>query len=227
MFKNINPYWKWRFIVIIALLAILIAILCSCNPEKQAARKDKKYIDYVNASVKRQEPVVNEYINAHPDRIKSTTDLSAPKEIKVNVPILVRDTARERIIKDSMLAAFAKDTTKKNCATPAIEAFDLGYEQAEKYYLSHPVKAECPPDTTRRYANQFDADRYKDSLNQAKLLLAGANGIIGEKNTSIGVANKRGDHWEMWSYLWIGIGLILLIVSHIIRSYFSSWFKKS
>ena len=204
LFNDINPWWVKRVkIALLIALAVFIAALLfsSCNPEKIAARKDTAAVNRVNASEPLQQQVVSKLDDAHPK--DTSVKVSPPKTIYVNNDVLVRDTNYERFLIDSLKKELAKDTVK-DCAQAAIEAYDLGYDQAEKQYLAHPVKVIVPGDTT--ITDHSEADRWRDSTNKAYQVIANRDGMIGVLNTEI--KNKDG---TISSLRWIITGILVLL----------------
>lgn len=220
MLNDLNPYWKKRLLILAALLVALLFWLCSCNPEKQAARKDEKYINYVNASAKRQLPVVNAWKTANPQDTAVKLIISEPKLITVYQDKLVKDTTgRQRLI-DSVKQANEKEI---DCGKAATDAFDLGYEQAEKYYLANPIKAKCPPDTTKQIQLTSEIRRWQDSTMYYKLLLAGKDGVISEIRSEGSELKKQNNHLKWY----LAGSFLLFVVSHILRSYVGGWFTSA
>ena len=173
MLNDLNPYWKKRLLILAALLVALLFWLCSCNPEKQAARKDEKYINYVNASSKRQLPVVNAYKTAHPEDSTVKLIISEPKLITVFQDKLVKDTTgRQRLI-DSVKQAHEKEI---DCGKAAQDAYDLGWDECEKQYLANPIKAKCPPDTTKQYTLLSEIKRWQDTSHAKDKVIANLQG---------------------------------------------------
>lgn len=154
---NINHHIsKWLKILLLAVLVFIVWLIFGCSEVK----KDQKAVNRVNANANLQLPVINAYLAAHPIDTTPKVILSAPKIIYVNVPQLIKDTTGRQHIIDSITKVNAKEL---DCKQAAIDAYDLGYDECEKYYLSHPVKGTCPPDTTKINYLTSEVRRWQDS----------------------------------------------------------------
>lgn len=63
-------------------------------------------------------------------------------------------------------------------------------------------------------------NRQKDTINSLRLQLAAQNGLIQEVRTNLSQARKTANKWEWFFYG----SLLLLVLSHVIRSYVGGWF---
>ncbi len=185
-FSNINPYWKKRLTIVLIVIVTIMAIFClhGCNPDKELQRKNNKYVNYVNSNAILQLRVDSAYQSTHPKDTTTTKTVGQPKIIYVNNAFAVKDTARERFVIDSMKNVLKADTVI-DCGEAAANAYDLGYEECEKYYKSHPIKVECPPDTTTNGVDHTEADRQKAIAANLQLTLSNINGQLTVKNAQI------------------------------------------
>ena len=205
MLNDINPWVRNRLIIIAIILVAFIVWLCSCS----VAKKDQAAVSRVNAKYELQIPVVNEYLKAHP-RDTSTKIITIPGEIiRVPVPIMIRDTARERKIRDSLL------TIKPDCLEAVKNAYDLAYDEAEKYYKEHPITVNCPPSIKETITNNFDTRRWQDSAAKKDREIAkgsGHNEELKDQNTDLKKRNTN-----LW---WLfAASLVFTVLSHVARSY--------
>lgn len=173
--SDISPIWKKILVMLAILMVAFLAsmLLSGCNAEKAAARKDEKYINYVNASAKRQIPVVNAWKTANPQDTAVKLIISEPKLITVYNEKLVKDTTgRQRLI-DSVKQAHEKEI---DCGKAAQDAYDLGWDECEKQYLANPIKAKCPPDTTKQYTLLSEIRRWQDTSNAKDKIISNLQG---------------------------------------------------
>lgn len=202
--KNVS-IWYLCFI-------IAFCIFVGCNAQKQIQRKDNAAVERVNSKSSLQTPVVNEWLKAHPQDTTPRIIVSEPKVITIYQNKLIRDTTGRKRLIDSVLKA-SQDTV--GCAEAAQDAYDLGYEEAEKKYLSIPFKVNCPPDTTKTYFMTTEINRWKDSASGKSILLGYKNGRIDVLNQQIKEQDKKINKQTL-----IIIGLIFLaVISHVARSY--------
>jgi len=204
-FNNINPYWKKRLTIVFIVIIAILAIFClhGCNPDKALQRKNDKYVNYVNGNAKLQLRVDSAYQSTHPKDTTITKTVGQPKIIYVNNAFTIKDTARERFVIDSIKNVIKSDTTK-DCGEAALDAYNLGYDECKKYYKAHPIKVECPPDTTTHSMDHTEADRQKAIASNLQLDLSNLSGQITVKNTQI--SDQKSIIIKM------AIGLILLFV---------------
>lgn len=194
------------FSFVVALVLFMFFLSVSCNPAAKIQRLDKQAVERVNAKASLQDSVWREYIKTHPQDISRKIIISDPKTIYTPVEKLVKDTTGLQRKVDSLLKI--SDTTK-DCATAAINGFDLGYEQAEKYYLSHPVKTICPPDTTVTVFMRTELDNANQQIHQNEKYSANLIGQITVKDAQIKKQTSRADKILVCA---IGLGLLSLIL---------------
>lgn len=209
----INPL-KWLIWVI--LLLVLGAILNSCSIGKRQQRLDEKAVNRVNANALLQQRVVSPYMDAHPQDTTPKVFVDTPKIITVPIIKLVKDTTGRQHLIDSVKQAHEKDI---DCGNASANAFDLGYEQAEKYYLDNPIKAKCPPDTTKLYYMTSQVRRWQDSSHLKDKQISyhkGREEAISEQTDKTIRQNNK---------LWVAIILLVLgaVLSHVARSYLSTF----
>jgi len=215
--RDINHHIK-PFLPLIALL-ILLAILLglfSCNIEKQTTRKDNAAVNRVNANAELQTPVVNRWLLTHPQDTVTQIVTLPPTVIKVPVVQLEPDTVAIRKVKDSLLAL------GKECGEEAMDAFDLGYDEAEKYYKAHPITVVCPPNTKEIVTNNSTINRLRDSCHQKDKEISYLRGKNDSALESLGDAKKT--NTKLW---WLIVGLsVVSVLSHVARSYVPSLISK-
>ncbi len=218
MSKTVNHHiMKWIIRILIA--AVVIFLIVMLLPGCSELKKDQKAVDRVNANINLQVPVVNQWLKAHPQDTNTHTTVSEPKIIEVPLIKLVKDTTGIKKSLDSLLASIPKDTTHKDCGEVANKAYDLGYDVAEKYYLSHPIKATCPPDTTKEKIFTSSIDRLNDSLIAKNLQISAQKGTMDEVRTNLSDAKKEANKWKLYFWL-LFAGAIL---SHVVRTYAMGW----
>ncbi len=216
--KTVNHHvkkWILRLLIALVIIFLIVMLMPGCSE----AKKDQKAINRVNANINLQEPVVNQWLKAHPQDTTTHIIVSEPKIIQVPVIKLVKDTSGTKKSLDSLLATIPKDTIHKDCGEAANKAYDLGYDVAEKYYLSHPIKATCPPDTTKEKVFTSTIDRLNDSLIGKNLQIAAQKGTMDEVRTNLSDAKKTANKRE-W-YIWVIIAVAIL--SHVARTYLGGW----
>lgn len=222
MFKNISTFWERLIRTVFYILAVALIIFCivmffsSCNPEKKIERDDQKAVNRVNAKAPLQIPVVNAYLAAHPIDTTPRLIVSAPKIINIEVPKLIKDTTgRQRLI-DSTITANKKEL---DCGKAARDAFDLGYDEAEKYYLVNPIKVQCPPDTTKTYFLTSQINNLTDSVNSYKQQLSFKQGQLEALSETSQSQKKDIEKWLIFFIISAVVNLVLLIL--LIKSYLS------
>lgn len=189
----------------VLLMAVLFALVSSFITGCSIAKKDAAAVERVNAKASLQIPVVNAYLQAHPIDTTPRIILSEPKIVTVYNEKLVKDTTGKQRLIDSVKESHEKEI---DCGKAATDAYDLGYDQAEQYYLSHPVKVTCPPDTTKTYFLTSEIRRWQDS---SRLKTNGINYIKG-KNDQLSEQNSK-----LW---WIlAASLVFTVLTHVVRSY--------
>lgn len=166
----IRPFFWYALIFSITLLGV---VLCSCNPQKRIERLDNKAIERVNAKASLQVPIVNAYLQAHPIDTTPRIIISEPKTVTVYNEKLVKDTTgRQRLI-DSTIEANEK---KLDLPKVAADAYDLGWDECEKQYLANPIKAKCPPDTTKQYTLISEIRRWQDTSHAKDKVISNLQG---------------------------------------------------
>ena len=205
---NKPPIDLLKLVGMIILCALAVFLFSRCSEVK----KDQRAVNRVNANANLQNQVVNPWMQAHPQDTTPKITVDTPKTITVYNTQLVKDTTgRQRLI-DSVKEANIKEI---DCGKAATDAYDLGYEQAEKYYLDNPIKAKCPPDTTKLFYMTSQVRRWQDSSAQKDKEISYYKG----KNDSL--VEQASQNIKKIDKLWVIIILISLgaILSHILRSY--------
>lgn len=197
--QNLKPK-GWNIFFFLLLVWVVLMLFSRCNPAKQIQRKDDAAVNRVNASAPLQARVVGPYLDAHPQDTTTKIIVSDPKIITVQVPKLVTDTTGRKRLIDSVIKA-NQDTI--GCEKAAKQAYELGYDECEKYYLSHPIKANCPPDTTKQIQLTSEIARINDSLNLYKQKLSFSQGQSADKDTQITEDKK-----SLSTKNWLIFGLI-------------------
>ncbi len=207
----------------ITLIAFLLFLcFCGCNTAKRIQRLDEKAVNRVNANVNLQVPVVNQWIKAHPfDTSKKVITIPGPV-VKVPEIILVKDTARERKIKDSLIAL------RPDCGKEAQSAYDMGWDECEKYYKSHPITIQCPPSTHETQTDNSAVARWQDSARIKDNLISHLQGQNGQLQENVDKERGRGNKMLAWA---IGLGifaliLLIVIIYMIFKGGILSIFKK-
>lgn len=180
-FHDWNPHAvKRTFIILLCLAAVAIAIsMFSCNPARKIERKDQEAVSRVNAKAELQVPVVNEWFKRNKiDTARKVTYVPGP-EIQVPYAVPVRDTSREKKIRDSLLAI------GKECGQAAQNGYDLGYEAAVSYYKAHPVTVKCPQSRIETITDHSLSDRLNDSLRLKEVALAYLAGQSAQKDAQL------------------------------------------
>ncbi len=189
--------------VAITLIAFLLFLcFCGCDAAKWVQRLDEKAVRRVNASADLQIPVVNQWIKAHPfDTSKKVITIPGPV-VKVPEIILVKDTAREKKIKDSLLLL------RPDCGKEAQSAYDMGWDEAEKYYKSHPITIQCPPSTKETQTDNSAVGRWQDSARIKDNMISHLQGQNGQLQDNVDKERARGNKMLAWA---IGLGILALI----------------
>lgn len=207
----------------VTLIAFLLFLcFCGCNPAKRIQRLDEKAVNRVNANVNLQIPVANAWFKTHPfDTAKKITTIPGPV-IKVPEIILVKDTARERKIKDSLLLL------RPDCGEAAQQAYDLGWDEANKYFKNHPIEIKCPPSTKEIQVDNSAVARWQDSAQIKNNLISHLQGQNEELQKNVDNERSRGNKMLAWA---IGLGifsiiLLVVIIYMIFKGGVLSIFKK-
>jgi len=223
MAKTLNHNLKPYIIALLLLLVGLLFFLVSCSE----AKKGQKAVNRVNADANLQDQVVGKWFDTHPIDTTPRIVVSPPKIVEVKTEKIVRDEAALKAAIDSFKSTL--DTTK-DCGEAAMDAFNLGYEQAENKYLSQKTKVPCPPDTTKIYFLTHELNRQKDTINSLRVQQATKEGVIQELRASNSTLKKENNHLEWY----LAGSFLLTILSHVVRSYAGGWissaknlFKKS
>lgn len=194
-------------IVFLAILGGLLFFITSCDPTKKIQRDDIKATERVNAKASLQDIVMDQYFKTHP-RDTSRKIVTVPGPV-IEIPKLVpvRDAAREQHLLDSITAV------QKDCGDAAKKAFDLGFEESEKYYKEHPIKVQCPPSTKEETFDHTAIARANDKILSQGNLLAYKDGQIDQKNERIKALDKK---VLIQIIVIVGLAFLLLIAIIII-----------
>lgn len=212
---QLSTYWSnflRRLAIIVSIIVLIWVLFSGCSESKKA----QKAFDYVNTHPDLLNKTVSNWMDINKVDTTPKVIVSPPKIIEVPTQKIVRDEAAIKSAIDTFKATL--DTTK-DCGEAAMDAFNLGYEQAENKYLSQKTKAECPPDTTKVYYLTHELNRWKDSAMEKSNLNNYQRGQLDSKNETI----KQKDEKINILYLWV-VGLSLIgVLSHVIRSYAGNW----
>lgn len=218
--KDVTPTWQriLKAIFFIVVVAVIIFFVSGCNVEKRAIRQQDKAYGITVSTPRTFTDAINLWFSIHKQDTSVKVIITEPKVIEVKVPQLMKDTTGRQHLIDSVRKANEKEI---DCGRAASDAYDLGWDECEKEYLANPVKAKCPPDTTRILQLNSEIRRWQDSSTQKSKELAAKDGIIQELRSSAS-ENKS----EISSLKWklVGAifgGILLLIISHVGRSYIS------
>lgn len=192
------------------LLAITLFIGCS------EIKKGQRAVNRVNADANLQDKVVSKWFDTHPIDTNPRIVVSPPKIIEVPTEKIIRDAAAIKAAIDSFKATL---DSAKDCGEAAMDAFNLGYEQAETKYLSQKTKVPCPPDTTKIYYLTHELNRWKDSAKSKSELIAYQNGQLDTRNETL----KQQSQKITQLYLWIFGIAVVGIFSHVVRSNAANW----
>lgn len=211
--KDINHKLKPYLLILLTLiLAFLLFLLSSCSQ----AKLGQNAVNRVNADATLQDKVVSKWFDTHPIDTTPRIFVSPPKIIEVPTPKIVRDEAALKASIDSFKATL--DTTK-DCGEAAMDAFNLGYEQAETKYLSQKTKVSCPPDTTKIYYLTHELNRWKDSAKSKSELISYQKGQLDTRNETLKQQSQKITQLYLWIFGIAAIG----VLSHVLRSYAGNW----
>lgn len=191
-----------------ATIFFMVTFLCGCSIEKKADNA----IDLVNTKTRWQERVVGPYLDAHPRDTTPKIILGPERIVEVPKLVIQADTAAIRKAKQQIIDSL-KDA--KDCGEAAINAYDMGYEQAEKDYQAQKQEVRCPPDTTKVYYLTAELTRAKDSLRSKDVTIGHKDGQIDQLRDT----NKEQSKKITELYLWLAGIVVLAILSHVARSY--------
>lgn len=224
MKKDINPnFITWllntvSIVVIVGIVLLLLTAVFSCNPAKQAARKDQKALDRVMTSPSLLKTAYGRGAELWPCA-NDTTFIFKPGRIdSMYLPVMFDTTDRDRI-KDSILAIANDD-----CNDQVKAAFDMGVDVTEKKYSKIKVPVYRPDTLAGFIVDGTLAKRLMDSLHEKDKLLSNWSG--------------RAEEWAKWAakteavnqkkqstQFWVIVGLVVaLILSNGAWAYFK--FKK-
>lgn len=192
----------------VVFLVILGGLLFfSCDPAKKIEREDLKATERVNAKATLQDIVMAQYFKTHPQDTGRKIITIPGQVIEVPKIIPVRDTTRENKILDSVTKV------QRDCGDAARKAFDLGFEESEKYYKEHPIKVQCPPSTKEETFDHTAIDRANDKILVQGNLISYKDGQIDQKNERIKALEKK----ELIKIIVIvGLAFLLLVAIVII-----------
>lgn len=201
MTHNTHKRDRRGIIFLAVLLGWLLIILATwgCHPEKKIQREDNKAVQRVLGKYDLQIPIINNWIKSHPQDTSTKVIYIQGEPQIVEKPF--RDTAREHQIKDSLIAI------GKDCGTAAMDAFNIGYNQAEQYYLKNP-KVRVDTKVIERGVSTTEYNRMVDTAGLfAKQLnyQIGRNEQLTQDNKNL---NNKNDKLILWLII-VGAGFVL------------------
>lgn len=187
----------------LALLGLAI-VINACNPAKKLAKEQTKSLNIVVTNDSLLSAAYDIWARNHPQVIQKTEIITTPgAPMLIKIPI--RDTAYERHLIDSLTA------DKKNCGEAAAEAYDLGYEFAEKKYLKQIADNPCPSSTHTIEKDISEVTRYQNDLINARILNGKQQGTIEAQKSQLSDQSSR-----ITSLWWILIGITAGLVAVIV-----------
>ncbi len=209
--KTVNPYWKarifWAFLIGIAAALFMCA---SCNPEKIAARKDRKALERVETNISLLNDAWTKGSAIWPCANDTSFVFRPGKTDSIYFPVMY-DTADRDRIKDSIMAGMVQPM-QDECNEKIKKAFDLGMEVATKEVakIKIPVRR---PDTLAGYI--VDRELAKSLLD-----------TLAQKKQDIFYLKGRSDQWQaeaakqlsekLHLFWWLLAAVALLVGSNIL-----------
>ena len=207
MSSNYSPVVRpifWFCLIFAAMLCIIS--FCACNPQKALTRKENKAIGIVKGS-ERAFPIVGQsWLDIHPCLVPTihdtiiNTKTDTVKTIKtVLIPsISYKNKTLDTIVDNISIYADSTGITVKNLNEAITKTITKEVTKVDQTALNAA--------NIKIQSLQQDTSGYKATINEVRSQLADSN--------------KKADTRLMWMWLEGGIFLIILVVSHIVRSYF-------
>lgn len=184
--KPINHHVQKYLIRIVIILALLIAMYLEwgCNTVKHTEKLNNKAFDRVNSNPTLQAQTASIYLDAHPP-IEGKPEIKyIPGETIIQQ---IPDTNYRNKTRDSLLKQYNSD--KLECGKNAMDAYDLGWDEAEKYFKNNTFKQ---VDTLLKTIPDLrEANRQKDSVDRYKKLYYTLLGKSAQQDIQISELNKK------------------------------------
>ena len=240
--KTVNPNAATAILKLVAVVAVVVALLqfCACSPQRktnkaiQRVLANREALDKVGAEWSKLNPCVNDYKEGQwielPDSamVKMPTGGTFPLVLGAPVsPLLTK-------LFDSLAKLPAPIDSAALTPMPIPNHIEIGtWEQpilkisADKRSIEYDGKVYWWPQ--RRFVrvdtvhDRRTEDSLKAQLARKDIAMAQLQGRYDEAKQAVQVQSSRGDKWFRWFIVAVVSGIVLLIVSHLIRSRFKLW----
>lgn len=234
--KTVNPNAATAILKVVAVVAVVVALLqfCACSPQRktnkaiQRVLANREALDKVGAEWSKLNPCVNDYKEGQWIELPDSANVSLPKGWAYgngSISVLTPAPSILPALFDS-IAAPTPVTIPNHIEIGTWEQPILKIS-ADKRSIEYDGKVYWWPQ--RRFVrvdtvhDRRTEDSLKAQLARKDIAMAQLQGRYDEAKQAVQVQSSRGDKWFRWFIVAVVSGIVLLIVSHLIRSRFKLW----